>query len=273
MRFKLFLVVILYTGSLNAGFLRIDGQPELEVSLDNDVVKVSGNIELTNFGDEDAIDVFSEIVIGNARHIGKPSRLVANGGKNTWDIQLTFNLKDVLDLPKFGRWPVLLTRYYSDTNGYQFSAVDISDVLINKPGEEVNFLRINPFVMKMQLDGRGKKFKATVEIENLTDRDYEGTLRLLASKEFLIPDAKKVSVKSKQSAEAQFQIQNIGAIDGSKYPIFAFIEYEAAPGYRSFQHVHSMHEIKKEDFNRVWIIFVSVAVVIILGSLFILRKS
>ncbi len=174
-------------------------------------------------------------------------------------------------MSQFGRWPVFITRHYSDVNGHTFSGIDVSDLILSEDNIDGNFLRISPFVIKVQL-GKRKKFKAKVHITNQSDKSYVTTLQIWAAKEFLIPEAKKISINPNQSVETEFKIENIRGSEGSKYPIFVVIEYEDQ-GFRSFQSIYNTYNITNYNFNIVWIIFSSISGLIIIASIIFLLKS
>ena len=174
-------------------------------------------------------------------------------------------------MPQLGRWPVFITRHYSDVNGHTFSAIDVLDLILSEDNIDGNFLRISPFVIKVQL-GKRRKFKTKVNITNKTDKSYEATLHIWAAKEFLIPEAKKISINPKESIETEFNIENIRGSEGSKYPIFVVIEYEDQ-GFRSFQSIYNTYNITNYDFSIVWIMFSSISGLIIIASIIFLLKS
>lgn len=258
---------------LNAEFLSLNGNPSIVADLKNDTIKFTGTVELNNSGDEDAFDVFPEISLGNLRYTGDPARIEANGGTKKWNFELGSKANNLSDdnLPKIGRWPVFTTRHYSDANGYSFSSVGISDIIFNKDDESLNFLRINPFAIELEL-GKGKKFKAKVKILNREARDYDGILRIWTSNEFLIPESQKISIPSKQTVETSFDMENVRGFVGSHYAIFVVLEYEEN-GFRSFQFASSTYSVTGEGFKKVWIIFALIAGLIIIASMSYLLKE
>jgi hypothetical protein len=175
------------------------------------VVKVSAS----NTGDEAALAVTPVLRFrdGEIRGKGKPTL----EPKGSFEEELVLPATDLTP----GRWPYRLAVDYTDANQYPFQALQAQVVTLGNPPPAKIAV---PSVTAEQIAGSGD---LTVTLKNLTDAEQTANVSVL------VPDGLEADPKSRSATLAKWGedqvvigITNRAALAGSRYPVFANVEYD-----------------------------------------------
>ena len=219
----------LSASSLLAGSISIQGSPQMQFTLEDGVVKVSGHVEFVNLGDETAMDVFPEVSIGAWKWTGSQHKLDPNE-RYRWEISSQASLfewhcvekycKD-FQLPLIGSYPVEIRRYYQDLNGYPFSLLAMEYVTIGQSPPQV------PLIGQLEVTSYGESFTAKLSLENSSAEDLEIITTLKSTKEISIPSDqeghKRLHIGSNERKTLRFYGENSAGLLNSVHNIFAVV--------------------------------------------------
>lgn len=275
-------LLFLISSFANAGTISIVGNPNLEFESGETSVEIIGEFDLSNFGNESAVEVFPEIVIGSWRWAGGPEQLVPQG-KKKWKIsdtvtydQLGCNLTicKSLNLPRRGLYPIFVWRHYKDLNGYPFTALTVERAVLGQvPKSKQTLLYASGIQGKMSVFGTGEKFEAKVVIRNPGSVMRRGMVSLHTTKEIqIIDEGFPFEIKAGGESEFLFEGKNFSGLLGSVYAIFGVVEWEEE-GLRNTQTLSAQWTIREAETTNLWIFVILSMAVLGLVAVLYLRKS
>ena len=172
-------------------------------------------ISIFNKGDEPAYAVQAEIKSGQkAYFMDKHPRL---GVAQAVDFDRI--LPAVVE--KEGLYPLVIVLHYNDAKGYPFSALHCQTVASHShvPVSKIDG-RIHPVALSEK-----KTFRMT--IENIGKSALETKITPIVPGEFKItPENRQIEIPPESSKTLQFTVENVSAVNGSQYQIYAILEYD-----------------------------------------------
>jgi hypothetical protein len=171
-------------------------------------------IKITNKGNESAHSVMPQLLIpANSAYLTSTPELPP--GKT---VEIRHRLDLNAGLP--GSYSMSLLTHYTDAGRYPFSAV--SPIFYNQ-GESRPAL-IVPKLTDRTLSG---KSLLKLAVKSLSDKPLPIHCRLYVPREILCPSPeRKETLAPGGISFLTFPVQNIGALNGSRYAVFALIDYE-----------------------------------------------
>ncbi|MCB0394324.1 MAG: hypothetical protein KDD25_07180 [Bdellovibrionales bacterium] len=261
---KLFLyaLVLILSEPVFGKTISIVGSPSLSFQFSEGQVNVEGEFELSNFGDEAAIEVFPEIEIGKWRWAGNPVKLMPQA-RNRWSLAAQVDLKDFAcrkdtcvdnPLPQSGLFPILVWRHYKDLNGYPFSALTVERAIIGGvPEDRQNLLYSSPLKQIVKVKSNGEAFVAEVTIYNSGSTEIEGVLSLFTTREVLI-ETKPMAITLDPQSQKTFDLEgkNISGLLGSVYQVYSVLEYRDGE-FRNASIGNAAWTIQEAETTNIWI--------------------
>ena len=233
----LVLPLLLCPGSASAGRLTIEGKSEFTAETSGEMVQLSGYYEMRNGGDEPAFEVFPHATVGDWQWSGEPKNLGV-GATYRWEMKGEFALSRMacgkdnrcagLQLPNQGRMPVFIYRHYKDSNGYSFSAPEVTGTIVGTlSAEEQARLRQQAIIPRLEMAGDGQSFSGTLSLRNSGVRPLDVAVSYFASREFIVEsDPSQVSIPAGKSVEVAVKTKNFAVLPGSVYPVYAVMQWE-----------------------------------------------
>lgn len=204
--------VLAIAAAANAGSISMTTQQNAH--LDGESLHVE--ISVTNTGDEAAHAVTPLVRFG-----GKEVR-----GQRIEALQPNNSMKDMLsvDVGRLspGTWPYLVAVDYTDANQYPFQAVQGGRLTVgNPPPAKVA-------VASMKADKLANTATLAVELKNLEGVARTVSVRLMPPDGIeASPATTEVSFDPWQEKTLDVTLTNRTALPGSRYPVFAAVEYDA----------------------------------------------
>lgn len=234
--------VLMILGFLAAGTTAsatvITIQTQTQVTVEKNQARIS--VGVTNKGDEPAYNIRIATEIDG--------KLKSTPLKDTLQVNETYtaDLASALDFAKPGKYPAVITVDYTDRNQYPFTATSIGYIDF----KEKSVGRVVGEVVPARLSAHGR---VTVKVKNLEQADHSFDVRLVLPKEFKGPDLMKtVKIPSGEEQVLNFDIQNISALQGSRYEIFAVVAYEDEKLHYSNALNGVIEVIQKESFVKIY---------------------
>jgi hypothetical protein len=210
---------------------------------------------ITNSGDEAASNVKISLILPNGFssetiYAGK----VSAGGSFSGN----FAIQRVSEVMR-GSYSIAVLTEYQDANGYQFSSVSPNLIVYENPSSS----RITGKLDSTTLGEKGSK-KIQFNIMNRDNVRHDAIAKIFLPNEITSTDGEKnVSLGPNEEKTVEFDISNYGALIGSKYAVFAAVDYESDRHYSVFS--VGMIEIVKEDYTIFYIAIVAIIALIILA--------
>ena len=173
------------------------------------------SVSAVNKGDESAYNVRAEIRIGQQKLLAQKVPVLAVN--ETYQVQQEVKLN--YRLP--GEYPLIVTLRYADANLYPFSAVSCQTFLYKTKASPSE---ISGTISSVTLDKKGKM--------KLTLNNKSGS-RTDVSNFWVIPNElatkinyRKIKIPPRSARGVILELDNLSALDGSAYEIYAVSEYE-----------------------------------------------
>ena len=183
---------------------------------------VSVAIKVTNSGDEAAASVTPTVRLAGQEARAQPRASLRPGETMETSVELPLGAQ----LP--GQWPLTTTVDYADANGYPFQALQLA--LVSTPGATPALVAVLG-VETEPVQGSGA---VRARIKSLS----EAALPVRA--QFSLPRGLELSAPAQTMTlgpwaemEVRGKIVNRAALPGSRYPVFAIVEYEDGAGHHA----------------------------------------
>lgn len=212
----------LFLSMAQAGYLRMLGQPQLEIQQENQKLVLKGEYRIVNDGDEEALQVYPELQIDQFHWQGTPENLKPQQGAN-WQISEEIkplcqnqSEKCLLALPSQGEFLVKVQKHYQDLNAYHFVVPDLFTIHSSKsPGiSEVikTELRIKPPAPGEAI------YQAEYTVRNHSGQKVKVLLTPLFPQEVqLHNEALMVEIPADGQIEGSFEFENSKGLPNSNY--------------------------------------------------------
>jgi hypothetical protein len=204
--------LLVVAASANAGSISITTTQNARLDGKNLVVDVT----IGNTGDEAAHAVTPLVRFGGKEARGKQVASVAPGGK----IQDAVSL-EVGELG-LGTWPYIVAVDYTDGNQYPFQAVQGGRLAVgNPPPAKITIVSMNAGKL-------AKTTEATLKVKNLDGVARTTSVRVMPPDGIEAePNLAELVFDPWQEKTLEVTLTNRTALAGSRYPVFASVEYDA----------------------------------------------
>ena len=176
-------------------------------------------IVVANRGKESAHDIQITLKKGS-EIIALPARRLLVPNAST-EVQTNLSIEETMP----GRYPLFVTVGYADANGYQFSAILCTTFFIQKdtPLEVFGTMRTEPLQENGQL---------YLQLKNVAQEEVSFGLTIFTPRELSV-GAYETEVLLAPERETSFEVplRNFSALPGSRYPVYAVLEYEKEDGH------------------------------------------
>jgi hypothetical protein len=197
-------------------------------------------LTVSNSGDEAAASVLPTVQFGGKEVRGTRQESLAPGSR----------IDTVIDVPFVatpGQWPLVTTVDYADPNGYPFQALQVALIAA---GEATPSL-----VVLTELDTSPVRESAAIQarVKSLSDAAHQAQVRFITPRGLEVaPPTHALPLAPWADAVAEARAINRGALPGSRYPVFATIEYDDA-GVHHAALSRGLIEIQAPVITRGWI--------------------
>jgi hypothetical protein len=181
-----------------------------------DGTKLVVKVEIGNSGDEAAHAVTPLVRFGAKEVRGKRIEALRPKGKADDTLEL-----EVGALAP-GTWPYLVAVDYTDANSYPFQAVQGGRLAVgNPPPAKVA-------IASMTIGKLAKTASGTLTVKNLEGVARTATVRVMPPDGIeAVPVTTELALDAWQEKPLELTLTNRTALAGSRYPVFASIEYDA----------------------------------------------
>jgi hypothetical protein len=219
-------------------------------------------LNITNYGDETAYDI--EVLLS----INTSSFFIGD---------LPPNKSKYIIIPldfyrtKPGSYSIVILTKYHDVNGYMFSTVSPTRIIVDRPC----FSRINGKFEKSHIC-ENCKTKLKLYIKNLDNEKRKINITLYLPFEFHTEEKNKViELEANENRELYFEISNNSALTGSSYTILVTIDYELPYTFtsnNSVQHCSSFVIGKIDVINSSYNDWIYLTVIVIILLMMFISK-
>ncbi len=185
---------------------------------------VNFSVTVSNSGDEPARDARISLLLpegfsANSADAGA----IADGGEYTGIFNIT------ADQARNGTYGFGILIEYKDANQYPFSAVSPNTIIFSAPTSS----RVTGTLQRGSVGDRGS---IILSMSNNDDVAHNIDMRLYMPKELSSLEAwKNITLAAGEKRQETFVIDNLGALDGSNYAVFAVLSYD--DGDQHYSHI------------------------------------
>jgi hypothetical protein len=183
---------------------------------------VSVAIKVTNAGDEAASSVTPAVRLFGQEGRAQPRASLRPG--ETMEAAVELPLAALLP----GQWPLSATVDYADANGYPFQALQLA--LVSTPGATPSLVAVLG-VEAEPIQGSGS-LRARIKSLSEAARPVRAQFYVPRGLELSAP-AQTLTLGPWAEMEVRGKVVNRAALPGSRYPVFATVEYEDGSGHHA----------------------------------------
>ena len=201
---------------LTTGRIALASNITLETTTTVTVDQGTANVLITviNKGDEPAYNVRIQAEVNKETKAGPHEEQLNVNSEQAQ--HLAFEMKGM----KPGRYPMTLYVDYTDRNQYPSTALSVVYVDYQDHGSS----RISGEMKPVEISERGR---IKIKTKNLENTDKNTKVRLVLPKEFSgEPPVAELKLPPGGEETLVFEMKNLAALPGSRYPIYAVIEYD-----------------------------------------------
>lgn len=230
-----FLIILVFVGGMADGtYITISSTVSVGNPILGDEAKLS--VIIYNQGDETAYDLQQSLILPEG-FSSNPVFINELGPDVKKSINFTVSIDEGVNP---GRYYIALLTDYKDANGYGFSSISPTHLVIKEEDVSDIFPRLSSTAITP--NGRGR---VTLKIKNMDEKSHDITVRLMLPREVETPeDVKSVTIEGKGNTSIDFSIASFGALARSTYAVFASAEYDE--GEMHYSHI-AMGTIKISD--------------------------
>jgi len=213
-----------------------------------DGTTVTSSLTISNQGDEAAVSVVPKLRFGDKEVRGTLHDELVPGA--TVSDTLTLEVGEL----QTGRWPFSLAVDYADGNQYPFQALQMAAITVGSPSPAT------VAVPKMEADPLAAAGDLRVTVKNLSadPRQASLSLHLPHGLEATKGGTEVVSLEPWGEREVVIPITNRTALPGSRYPVFATVEYDEGDTHHALVAQSVVEIVSAENAvavhgNRFWI--------------------
>ncbi len=228
-----------------AGFLKMVGQPQLDIRSQQGQLQLQGNYRIVNEGNSPAFQVYPQLKIDGFQWAGEPEDIEA-GESVEWKIN---EVLKPLTLPPSGEFLVRVQKFYRDQNAYSFQVPDLF-ILKTVAEDQPSSLSVK---MKIRTSREnGTEFQIEYEIQNAGAESLRAQLNVLLPAEVtLLSPVVPVDVPGRGNIRGTLQFKNEKALSGSNYVAFLTAEWSEA-GLRRTSFAYDTFQIKEAKQANKW---------------------
>ncbi len=209
------LLVLCFAGPAAAGSISISISPVVELREGT----LSAKVKVSNVGDESAQSVAAVLVHGERTARGEIRPTLAPGA----------SMEAALSLPAgdlgTGRWPYEIAVDYTDANQYPFQAIHLGLVTVGSPPPA------KVAVSEIKADPLSSSTTVQVRVKNLAGVVRKASVILVTPEgiEVTTP-VQDVTLAAWEERTVSAPLVNRTALVGSRYPVFAEVQYDEDGG-------------------------------------------
>ncbi len=210
--------------------------------------KIEVKITAQNNGDEPARVVYPELQLGSDEV--KLAPLETMGVKVSHQWIHTFSSVEA-GLKLYGTYPLLITLHYHDTNMYPSSMPEVVLFNLVKAGKGL------PISSRIETTEVMDSGRISLTLGNTMDRAVAGSVRVFLPNELTtVNNPSLFELQPEQTSQVLFPVTNIGALPGSKYKIFAIMEFDESSSHYSVlaSEMISVRGVRDEGSGRYMVI-------------------
>jgi len=179
------------------------------------------SVSVTNKGDESAHNVRINIMLASKQYSGRLKDVLGKG------LSYTEEFSPSAEFKKAGRYPFLVNVSYTDANLYPFSALSVSYINYKEPLDSL----ITGTIPELALSEKGS---VRLTAKNIATKEIKFKYEFILPREFMAEKpGGEVTAGPGTEKVITSDIENISALAGSKYPVFALLSYEDDKYYYS----------------------------------------
>ncbi len=233
----IFFISILSSSSYNASYIQIQTSIESDI-INNNSTKIKVNLNQT--GDEAAYNIEIEPIVSDEFNANKTIRKdILNPGES---------LNEIINLSKnkpiyTGEYPFAVLIKYQDANGYPFSTVSYHSIKYKEETTSDIFGEIEEYSLNEDETG-----SISINVRNYDVKNHNIKITLYLPREIKSEKKQKIlPVEGFEEKIVNFEVESFGALKGSKYPIFASLEYEDERYHYNYFAKGTIEIIDKKD--------------------------
>lgn len=187
------------------------GAVTLQVGVDTKVgAEVTAHVDVKNLGDEPALRLVPEAVLGDATGHGDGYESLTSGFSTAWDL--------VLARPAgLGAFPLVVELHYADVTGRAMSAPVVHEVRTTGTTR-------SPLTVSLEVPPVATRAVAIAHVQNRAEAPARGTLHLLPSGELLVrPAEQPLEVPADSTLHVPFEIENRSGYPDSTAALYAWV--------------------------------------------------
>lgn len=195
----------------SAGTISMSISHRLEIEAE----RITAVVTVSNSGDEAAHSVGTVLEIMGTEYRGEPRTSLEPGA----------SYEERLEAPVLGeaegRWPYRIAVDYTDANQYPFQALSVATFQRgNPPPAEIALTSVT-------VPGLAQQGVLVAGVKNLSDSERSASLRLVTPRGMEAPNGKtEFSLAPWEDRSLEVSVVNRFALAGSRYPVYAVVEYE-----------------------------------------------
>lgn len=238
--------ILLSSEIASANFISLIVEPRIEFFTDGYEIALRGEVYVKNRGDEVAPGVIPKLSLGPLDWIGSSENIPA-GSQFKW---LAERRRAGVN-PLQGRYPLIVRTFYSDSNGYPFSSVDVFPVTYGR----LPTRQFDPIALKVSTAQKtADDFIIAVQIINHSDERRTLNLSLNAPSEIenQLP-MMNIVVDPKGFRVEEFFLRNKTGLPGSTYSIQVVADW-INDNMADFESIPASIAIKKAKYGFRWLV-------------------
>jgi hypothetical protein len=142
----------------------------------------------------------------------------------------SFETELALEAPRLGagRWPFRVAVDYADSAFHSFQTLQVAAIVLGEPGPsdvEIGGVTSSPVTHAGSVE---------VRLRNVAASSRETAISLLAPRDLEVEEpSRRVVLPAGAEAFVSFRVVPRGALPGSRYAVFALVEYDGAAGHQA----------------------------------------
>ncbi|HEX55505.1 MAG: hypothetical protein DRO90_00570 [Candidatus Altiarchaeales archaeon] len=252
MKGYLFLILIMLVGTVNGSYITINTIISAEEIIYGNETVI--NVTVSNLGDEPAYGIIISLILpegfsSDEIYVGRLNPNENFTGR--FFVRIDDNL-----LP--GRYEIGVITDYKDLNDYPFSAISKKSIVLGRD-------TISKVLLSVSNVEISRDEKLIIRLRNLDTTEHQVRVRLFLPREFssnLISRDIRIDPREEKYIEAK--IENLNALVGSSYFIFATLEYEYNNMHHSYSSAAILKVVEEEDGEGIDLIFLSLIIIFVL---------
>lgn len=197
-------------------------------------------ISLMNSGDEPAAQLQIHVELRGQRFSSPTVPQLDAGTRHETEIR--FPLTDMAP----GRYHAIVRVDYTDLNGYPFTALSYSRVVYGEDKSPSVHVQLSDTVLARQT-------RMQLRLRNLDSVTLPLEIKLALPRELTCEQPERLlEIPGQREEQLLFEVRNFSALQGSRYTVFALVEYELAGTHSSTLVPARIEIVPPESFVRLY---------------------